>query len=182
MYAAKIHYYTVAEYLALENDGEQRHEYVNGELFAMVGASRAHNRLATHLTMALGTHLRDTPCRVSQSDMKVWIEAAHCFYYPDLMVCCEPVEDEPDEYHETRPRLIIEIQSPSTALRDATEKRLNYQTLPSLQDYLLLDQNQPVGTLYRREGTDWLRIELTAADVLELTSLELRLALAELYR
>ena len=182
MQAVKIHRYTVAEYLALENEGEVRHEYIDGELFAMVGASRAHNLLATNLTIALGNHLEGTPCRVTQSDMKVWIEAANCFYYPDLMVCCEPVEDEPDDYYETRPRLIVEIQSPSTAQRDASEKRLNYQTLASLQEYLLLAQDQPAATLYRRQDTDWLRIELTADDELELAGLDFRQPLRALYR
>lgn len=182
MHAAKIRRYTVAEYLALENDGELRHEYLDGELFAMVGASRAHNRWATNVTIALGNHLQDTPCRVTQSDMKVWIEAANCFYYPDLMVCCEPVEDEPDDYYETRPRLIVEIQSPSSAQRDASEKRLNYQTLASLQEYLLLAQDQPAAVLYRRQDAEWLRIELAAEDELELASLDFRHPLQALYR
>lgn len=182
MHAVRIPRYTVAEYLALENDGEQRHEYIDGELFAMVGASRAHNLLATRLSARLVGHLDNTPCRVTQSDMKVWLAAANCFYYPDLMVCCEPVEDEPDEYYETRPLLIVEIQSPSTAQRDASEKRLNYQTLASLREYLLLAQEQPAATLYRRHDADWLRIELTAEDELELAGLDFRLPLRDLYR
>lgn len=98
------------------------------------------------------------------------------------MVCCEPVEDEPDDYYETRPRLIVEIQSPATAQRDASEKRLNYQTLASLREYLLLARGRPAATLYRRHDADWLRIELSAVDELELVGLDFRLPLRKLYR
>ena len=121
MHAASIPTYTAAEYLALERDGETRHEYLNGELFAPVGSSRAHNLLATRLPVLLGTHLEGTPCRLYQSDMKVWIEPVRCFYYSDLMVCCEPLAEKSDDYYETRPTAIVEILSPRP--RSATTAR-----------------------------------------------------------
>ena len=181
MESALIPHYTIAEYLALERDADCRHEYLDGEIVAMVGASRAHNLLATRLSARLVTHLEGTPCRVYQSDMKVWIASARCFYYPDSMVCCGPVDEEPDDYHETRPALLVEIRSPGTAQRDDAEKRINYQSLPSLREYLLLDQDRPRAVLYRREGNGWRRIELEAGDGLVLESVAMTTVLAELY-
>jgi len=113
--------------------------------------------------------------------MKLQIVAADCFYYPDLMVCCEPLEQEPDEYYETQPQGVIEILSPSTALRDSSEKRLNYQTLPSLQEYVLLNQDQPSGRIYRRDQSGWLCLELGADDTLDLARLNFKVNLQSIY-
>jgi Uma2 family endonuclease len=103
------------DYLLGERDGAQRHAYLNGELVAMSGGSRAHNLLATRVARLLGNHLEGSPCRVYQSDMKVRVEAANRYYYPDVMVCCGPVEAEPDPYYETAPSLIVNVLSPRTA-------------------------------------------------------------------
>jgi len=163
---------TPHDYLQGERDGEQRHEYLNGELVALSGGSRAHNLLATRVARLLGNHTEGTACRVYQSDMKVRIEAANRFYYPDVMVCCGPVEAEPDPYYETAPTLIVEVLSPRTAATDDGEKRVNYQTLQSLAEYLLLDPVTGDATLYRRGGAFWTRTRLTPEDPLELRSLE----------
>lgn len=101
-----------AEYLERERDAEQRHEYLDGEVVAMAGGSRAHNLLATRVARLLGNHLEGSGCRVYQSDMKVRIERASRFYYPDVMVCCDPLGADADEYFETAPRLIVEVRSP----------------------------------------------------------------------
>lgn len=104
---------------------------------------------------------------------KVRIEAANRFYYPDVMVCCGPVEAEPDIDYETAPQLIVEVLSPSTAANDDGEKRINYQTLASLNEYLLLDPTSGAATLYRRGGSFWTRIQLDRHDQLELESVGL---------
>ena len=134
--------------------------------------------LATRVARLLGNHLEGDPCRVYQSDMKVQIAAANRFYYPDVMVCCGPVEAEPDIYYETAPSLIVEVLSPRTAATDDGEKRVNYQTLGSLQDYLLLDPDTGEGTLYRRGGAFWTRIRLGREDPFELGSIGLSGTLA----
>jgi Uma2 family endonuclease len=172
---------TVDEYLIAERDAGVRHEYLNGALVAMAGGSRAHNLLASRLSRLLGNHLEGTPCRVYQSDMKVRIETVNRFYYPDVMVCCNPVEEEPDEYYETAPCLIVEVLSPRTASTDDSEKRVNYQTLASLQEYLLLDPTGHTAVLYRRAGDIWLRYALEARDTLELVSVDYRLGLEQLF-
>ena len=172
---------TVDEYLIAERDASVRHEYLNGALVAMAGGSRAHNLLASRLSRLLGNHLEGTPCRVYQSDMKVRIETANRFYYPDVMVCCNPVAEEPDEYYETAPCLIVEVLSPRTASTDDSEKRVNYQTLTSLQEYLLLDPTGRTAVLYRRAGDMWLRYALVARDRLELVSVDYRIRLEQLF-
>lgn len=166
------------DYLLAERDGEERHEYLNGEVVAMSGGSRAHNLLATRVARLLGNHLEGSPCRVYQSDMKVRVAAANRFYYPDVMVCCGPVEAEPDPYYETAPRLIVEVLSPRTAANDDGEKRVNYQSIPSLEEYLLLDPDVGEGVLYRRGGAFWTRIEIDRQDRFELTSVGLQTSLA----
>jgi Uma2 family endonuclease len=171
--ATEVQYLSPQDYLLRERDCELRHEYLNGELLAMAGGSRAHNLLATRVARLIGNRLDGGPCRVYQSDMKVRIESANRFYYPDAMVCCGPVESEPDPYYETAPCLIVEILSPRTAANDDGEKRVNYQTLQSLDEYLLLDPDTGRGTLYRRGGAFWTRIQLDPGDRLELGSIGL---------
>lgn len=176
--ATLIPHVTPLDYLLGERDGEQRHEYLNGELVAMAGGSRAHNLLATRVARLLGNHLEAGPCRIYQSDMKVRCEAVSRFYYPDIMVCCGPVDTEPDPYYETAPTLIVEVLSPRTAANDDGEKRVNYQAIPSLEEYLLLDPDLGTGTLYRRGGAFWTRILLDPRDPLELRSIGFRGTLA----
>lgn len=121
------------DYLLAERDAAVRHEYLNGQVVAMAGGSRAHNLLATRVARLLGNHLEGGPCRVFQSDMKVQVSAANRYYYPDVMVCCGPIAAEPEPDYETAPCLIVEVLSPRTADTDDGEKRVNYQTLASLQ-------------------------------------------------
>ena len=169
--ATIINRLTPREYLAQEQDAAQRHEYLDGELVAMAGGSRRHNLLATRVARLLGNHLDGGPCRVYQSDMKVRVERANRFYYPDVMVCCDPVTEDADDYFETAPTLIVEVLSPRTATTDDGEKRINYQTIPSLTEYLLLDPDSGHAVLYRRGGAFWARMTLTPDDPVELASL-----------
>jgi Uma2 family endonuclease len=178
--ATIINRLTPDEYLALEQDAEQRHEFLDGELVAMAGGSRRHNLLATRVARLLGNHLEAGPCRVYQSDMKVRVERANRFYYPDVMVCCDPVDEDADDYFETAPALIVEVLSPRTAATDDGEKRVNYQTLPSLAEYLLLDPQTGHAVLYRRGDAFWTRTALVPGDWIELASLSLDMPLATL--
>jgi Uma2 family endonuclease len=168
-----------ADYLEREREAEQRHEFLDGEVVAMAGGSRAHNLLATRVARLLGNHLEGSSCRVYQSDMKVRIERANRFYYPDVMVCCDPLRPDADDYYETAPKLLVEVLSPKTAANDDGEKRVNYQALESLVEYLLLDPETVTAVLYRRSGPFWTRFGLTADDDLELESIGFRQGLTE---
>ena len=168
-----------ADYLDREREAEQRHEFLDGEVVAMAGGSRAHNLLATRVARLLGNHLEGSSCRVYQSDMKVRIERANRFYYPDVMVCCDPLRPDADDYYETAPKLLVEVLSPKTAANDDGEKRVNYQALESLVEYLLLDPETGTAVLYRRSGPFWTRYVLAADDDLELESIRFRQGLTE---
>ena len=173
---------SVEEYLAAERSADVRHEYVDGELFAMTGASRAHNAISLNIAAALLDHLRDGPCRVAIAGMKVRIESLNRFYYPDVVVSCNAVEDEPDDYVETRPTLVVEVLSPSTAATDRREKRLGYQTLPSLQEYVLVHQDRVAIELFRRQGDLWTRAEHAAGERIALPSIGFEAEPLDFYR
>jgi len=122
--ASIINRVSPGDYLDLERDAEQRHDNMDGEVVAMAGGSQAHNLLATRIARLLGNHLEGSPCRVYQSDMKVRVERANRFYFPDVMVCCEPLGSDADDYYETAPKLLIDVLSPKTAARSgSTTKR-----------------------------------------------------------
>lgn len=149
---------SVGEYLALERDSPVRHEYVGGELYAMTGASRRHNRIAGNIYRKLADAVEGSPCRVYVSDMKVRVEDA--FYYPDVMVACE--EPPEDEYLEDAPCLVVEVLSPGTEGTDRREKLAAYQGLPSLKMYLIVAQDERLVTHYSRDDTGrWRRGDLT---------------------
>lgn len=171
-----------ADYLDAERDAEIRHEYVDGTLFAMEGASRAHNLLATRLSARLFDHLeRGGDCRVSSSDMKVRLAEGRRYYYPDIVVSCSDPRDEPDAYTETRPVLVVEILSPSTAATDRREKRVAYQTIPSLVDYLIVSQDETNVERFTRGEDGWTHATFDAGETIELASVGLTLAMDDLY-
>lgn len=173
---------TVEEYLKFEQDGEIRHEYVAGQIFAMAGASEAHNLIVTNLIAILRPHLRGSSCRAFVSDMKVKVKTqqADIFYYPDLVVTCDPNDSE--KYFKTNPGLIVEVLSDSTETTDKREKRINYQTIESLQEYVLVSQDGIKVEIYRRDSNDnWTVETLGKNDDLTLDSVGLTLTMADIY-
>ncbi len=169
---------SVEEYLEGEQYSDIRHEYEHGEVVAMVGASRNHARIVGNAFTRLHAHLQGTPCEVFVADMKVHVD--DCFFYPDVVVGCDP-DDDHDFYLE-RPVLIVEVLSETTARRDRTVKRLAYQAIPSLREYLLLEQDRPRAELYRRGGSGWDLCVYGPGEVIRLDSVDLALSLDELYR
>lgn len=161
---------TPDEYLEFEEWSSIRHEYLDGQVFAMTGAREAHNAICMNLAAKLHSHLRGTGCRVYASEMKVHVEAANSFYYPDLMVTCEPFVAA--SVFKSQPRLIIEILSRSTAATDRREKLVNYQKLDSLCEYVLINQHKIHLEVYRK-ATDgsWSFEKLGKSDELILESM-----------
>lgn len=175
----KSRWFSVEEYLAFEEASEIKHEYVNGEIYAMTGASVWHNQITLNLASRLINHLRGSPCEVFAAEVKLHLRELNqdIFYYPDLMVCCDP--NDRDLYSRSRPCLIVEALSYSTARIDRSEKYLTYIHLESLHGYLLLEQNKVGATLYRRNGNDWRREEFNdpqAALILPCAGLTVQLA------
>lgn len=170
----------VEAYIESELHSEVKHEYLAGEVYAMSGASRSHNIIAGNLFSSLHRHLRGGPCRVFMSDMKVRLRQARddYFYYPDLMVACRPEDNA--RYWCEQPKLIIEVLSESTERVDTREKFFAFQTIPALEEYVLLAQDRREATVFRR-ADGWAACKVNGDDPLELASVGLIVGLAEVY-
>lgn len=169
---------TLEEYLEGEKNCDIRHEYVGGQVYSMVGASEAHNLIVGNLFSAVHSQLRGTGCRAFTGFMKLRI--GNDFYYPDVFVGCEHTDAEP--YFKTRPVLIVEVLSPSTATWDSPDKRVAYQSLDSLQEYVLAEQDRREVRLHRRDGEEWETVSYAGGAEFRLASVDLTLSLDEIYR
>ena len=171
----------VAEYLEAEKDSPVRHEYIDGQIYAMAGASDRHNRIAGNFYNRLDDHLGDGPCEPFISDMKVWVSQT-VFYYPDVVVACDGPGA--DAYYRKQPRLIIEVSSASTERIDRSEKLLAYKHVKSLKEYVIVSQDGVHIEVCRRgPGERWIWQVLTElADELRLESVGLTLTLGQVCR
>lgn len=175
-------YITPEAYLAVEMASDTRNEYLKGEVFAMVGTSSAHNVIVGNLYMAFRNHLRGGPCQVFALDLKLRVEAANAYFYPDLMVTCTEA-DRRSDYIKTEPMLVVEVLSPSTALFDRDKKFASYRQLPGLQEYVLVDTEQESIECYRRAGNgEWIMHPYGAGEVVTLHSLNLAFPIGEAYQ
>ena len=143
---------TADEFLAYELASPTRHEFVRGEVFAMSGASDAHNEVVFNLAALVRPHLRGRPCRTYGLDVKLRVEAADAYFYPDLFVTCDP-RDLADPLVKRSAVLVVEVLSESTASYDRTEKFDDYRRLPSLEEYALVDSRARRIIVYRRTST-----------------------------
>ena len=139
---------SVEEYLALEEKSEARHEYVAGYIFAMAGATDAHNVITMNVAARFRPHISRSGCRVYMVDMKVRVEAVDAFYYPDVMVTCEAFAAK--SVFKSKPILLVEVLSPGTELTDRREKLSAYFKLESLIEYVLISQDEKRVEIYRR--------------------------------
>lgn len=146
--AHKVPLVSVEEYLELEKDGTVRHEYVDGRVFAMSGASLRHGLIVGNISQRLGEKLRDTKCTVFIADAKVKASAT-AYYYPDLVVTCSPIPQ--TEYVCPDPILVVEVLSPTTEQIDRREKLLAYQRIDTIKEYVLVAQDQSLIEVYRRQ-------------------------------
>ena len=174
--------YTPAEYFALEASSEERHEYFDGEVFAMAGGTKSHNLITQNFTMALRGSLRGKGCQVYMEDVRLAMQDDFHYTYPDVVVTCDPA-DRRDPLTVRQPVLIVEVLSPSTADYDRSRKFKQYQKISSLRHYVLVSQTAWVLEWFRRdEAGQWIYTVFSdPADVLEIPDLTLRLPLADVY-
>jgi Uma2 family endonuclease len=142
------------DYLAGELQSDIRHEYLGGVVYAMAGSSAEHNLIIGNLVTALRSALRGGPWSIYAIDLKVRVQVARdeIFYYPDLMVSCDPRDTEP--YYKSHPKLIVEVLSPSTERTDRREKLLNYTQIETLEEYVLIAQDRVEVTVFHR-ANNW---------------------------
>ncbi|MDF5721179.1 MAG: Uma2 family endonuclease [Rhizonema sp. PD37] len=172
---------TFEEYLEWEPQQDVRYEYVNGEVFAMTGGTIPHNDIALNLYAALRPHLRSRGCRVNVSDVKVQLSPQSQYYYPDVIVSCDPQDLNARKFIQC-PKLIVEVLSPGTSGKDRGEKFTYYLTIPTLQEYILIDSEQISVERYSRgEGRMWLYYPYTDGDIITLSSIEFECPIELLY-
>jgi Uma2 family endonuclease len=171
----------VEDYLAGERASETRHEYVEGEAYAMSGASDRHNRIALGLASRLDAHLAGKRCETFMSDMKLRA-GAEVFYYPDVMVTCD--DPRPDVYWRAEAVLVVEVSSPTTARVDLHEKLAAYRAMPTLREYVIVAQEEMRIQAHRRGADGSWSVEIfdNAEEAVTLESVGLTLSVADIYR
>jgi Uma2 family endonuclease len=184
MQAKRKSYLTPEEYLALERQSDTKREYFDGEVYAMSGATRAHNIITTNVTTAFVTQLKGRRCEVYASDMRVKVQPTGLYTYPDVVIVCGKVQLE-DQRQDTllNPTVLVEVLSPSTDDYDRGTKFAHYRTLESLSDYLVIAQAEPLVEHYQRQPDNrWLLTTYATLDaVVTVPFLGCDLSLAEVY-
>lgn len=180
--AAKILPVTAAEYLEGELRAEVRHEFVDGRIYAMSGASRRHNEICLETASRIKDHLRGGPCRAYIEAVKVQIadDQGEAYYYPDVFVTCEPADD--DSHIVRQPKLVIEVLSHGTSRYDRGDKLAAYKRLPSVEEILYIEQDWPEIFLIRRSDRWKKHIYTQLGSLVTLESIGLTLTVADFYR
>jgi Uma2 family endonuclease len=173
--------FTADDYLAWEPTQLDRHEYLDGEVFAMAGAEDRHVTVAMNIGFAVRQHLSGSPCRTYMSDMRLFVAAVNSYFYPDVLVTCS-AHDLASPKAKTEPKLIIEVLSPSTAAYDRGLKFSHYRNLASLEEYALIDLDTRITDCYRK-GPDglWVLHPFARDASVELASVALTLSAAQLF-
>lgn len=170
-------------YLAIERETDRRHEWFNGQVWAMAGGTSAHSELSAQMIMALGEITRPRGCRVHTSDMKIRVLATGLATYADTAVVCGGVERDPaDRNAMTNPAVIVEVLSDSTESYDRGEKFHHYRRIASLRDYVLVSQHEPRIEVYSRaNGGQWLLTVAEAGESLRLSALDAAIEVDRVY-
>ncbi len=175
---------TAKDYLEVERSANFKSEFFHGEMFAMAGASRDHNRVKENLVGELFTRLKGGPCQTYSSDQRVLVEATGLYTYPDILILCGPgTNDLADSNTLTNPTAIIEVLSPSSERYDRGTKFRNYQKIPSLTEYILVAQDEAVCERFVRQPDEsWALVSFVGlAATLAFTSVPARIPLADIY-
>ena len=171
---------TVEEYFQLEeNDPDTRYEYIDGHVYAMAGGTANHDTIKSNMQRILWNLLRGSKCRVYSSDMKVYISETR-YFHPDVIVTCDP-RDRGTVQAIQFPRLVVEVLSLTTELRDRTWKLKNYRTHPTIEEYVLADSQSCKIEIYHKENNKWIYEAFENTDEITLNSLGVHFPLANAY-
>lgn len=174
---------TEEEYLAFERASDERHEYADGEIFAMAGASRRHSRIAMRIGAELVYALRLRPCEVYNNDLRVFIPQSRRYVYPDGSVACGKIEMADNEQDTLlNPRVVVEVLSPSTEEYDRGDKFTHYKTIPSLVHYVLASQDKPFVEVFTRQlDGSWTCVSYEAGQRIVLPAIECEIDVDQVY-
>lgn len=183
MIASKSHAdFTPEDYLAIERTSPIKHEYLQGQIIAMAGASKAHAIITGNLSACLVNHLSGTGCISYTTDMKVRLPSLNLFYYPDMAVTCDDLDRRSDQDFILHPKLIIEVLSNSTEAFDRGDKFADYKSIPELIEYVLIHQTQTLVERFQRQSDQlWMPQIYRAGDTLEFASIHFSCAIETLY-
>lgn len=175
-----VNYLTEDEYLESEKTREIKHEYVDGEIYAMAGASRSHNILTSNMLFQFMSHLDGTRCIPFSADMKVKVETQNSskFFYPDVLIASD--DENGHDYYTDKPIIIVEVLSKATRQTDKTFKLNAYKTLPSLREYVLIEQDFVEIEVCRRSNS-WLSERYFLGDSVTFESIGLTLSVEAIY-
>ena len=174
-------YFTPEEYFAWEEKQLEKHELIDGRVYAMSGGTQNHSAIAINFLLLIKTHLRGNQCRVFNSDLKVNILNTRNYTYPDLSVTCDRRDNSSPQYI-TYPCLIVEVLSDSTEAYDRGKKFDKYRRNPNLIDYVLVSYDEMAIDIYHKnEAGDWLILSYRSGDRVELKSIGLSLAIEQFY-
>ncbi len=175
--------YTYSEYLALEAHANVRHEFFEGEIYAMAGGTPEHAAFCVNVSTAFNVQLRDRGCRVHSSDLRIRVLETGLATYPDITVVCGRAELDPvDRNTITNPVVVVEVLSPGTAEYDRGEKLAQYQRIPSLREVVLVAHDERLIEIWRREeGGAWIRSEARSGSI-RIASIDCTLDVADVYR
>jgi len=180
-----LKYMTLEEYLAMEEISEVRHEYYQGEIFAMAGGTNDHNMIAGDVHTRMNLALTDKGCLVYTADMRLWVEAKRLMTYPDVMVVCgEPKHHEDRTDVITNPLVIVEVLSKSSEDYDRGDKFKLYQAIPAFREYILIDQYAVhVEQYYLEAPMKWAVREYNRlTDILKFATIDFEISLQDIYR
>lgn len=183
MTVSKSHaYFTPENYLEIERISPIKHEYLQGQMVAMAGASKAHVIITGNLSALLVNHLRGTGCIAYATDMKVRLPGLNLFYYPDLAVTCNDRDRRSNEDFILHPKLIIEVLSDSTEAFDRGDKLADYKTIAEFEEYILVHQNQILVEQFQRKTDNlWVPHIYRAGDTIALSSVGFSCGIEVLY-
>jgi Uma2 family endonuclease len=174
--------FTPEEYFAWEEQQLERHEYINGEVYAMSGGTVNHGRIAIKITSMLDNHLDNSGCITGNSDVRINILESDDYSYPDASATCDAIDKSGTQYI-AYPCLIVEVLSDSTEAYDRGEKFYRYRRNPVLQDYILVSAKSIAIDLYRKNNAgEWTIVNYRAGDVVELKSINLSFPIEQVYR
>ncbi|MGQ0508336.1 MAG: Uma2 family endonuclease [Myxococcaceae bacterium] len=177
------HRYTWHEYLVLGQSSNTKHEFCDGEIFAMAGGTPAHSELAVAVASAFHAQLEGKPCRTYNSDLRIRVLSSGLGTYPDVTVVCGPRELDPEDKNTVvNPVVLVEVLSDSTEAYDLGEKFQNYKTISSLQEYVVVSHREASITVWRRgTGAEWTRFESRVDGIAQLESINCRLDVNRTY-
>jgi Uma2 family endonuclease len=183
MTASKSHaYFTPEQYLEIERISPIKHEYIDGQIIAMAGATKAHVIITGNLSALLLNHLRGKGCIPYATDMKVRLPESRLFYYPDLAVTCDDDDKNSDEDFIRHPKLLIEVLSDATEAFDRGDKFADYKAIARFEEYALIHQNQILVERFHRKADNlWVPTIYRTGDRVEFTSIQFSCPISDLY-